>query len=164
MIWNAHPSKSFLQFIMIHRVKGFSIIDETEVDVLLKFPCFLYNPVKVGNLMSSSSSFSKPSLDTWNFLFHIMLKSSMQDFRHELTSMGDECGCPKVSTFFGTTFLRIGMRIDFFQSCGHCCILGSHTGISQVAQMVKNLPANEGGPSLIPGLGRSPQGVQGNPL
>ena len=56
--------------------------------------------------MSSSSSFSKPSLDTWNFLFHIMLKSSMQDFRHELTSMGDECGCPKVSIFFGTTFLE----------------------------------------------------------
>ena len=64
MVWYSHLSKSFLQFIMIHRVKGFSIIDETQVDALLKFPCFLYNPVKVGNLMSSYSSFSKPSLNT----------------------------------------------------------------------------------------------------
>ena len=93
-----------------------------------------------------------------------MLKSSMQDFKHELTSMGDECNCLKVSTFFGTTFLENRDEDDLFQSCGHCCILGSCTGVSQVAQMVKNLPANAGGPSLIPGLGRSPGGVQGNPL
>jgi len=106
MGWYSHLSKSFLQFIMIHRVKGFSIIDEIEVDVLLKFPCFLYNPAKVGNLMSSYSSFSKPSLDIWGFLVCIILKSSMQDFKHELTSMGDEGNCPKVSTFFGTTFLE----------------------------------------------------------
>ena len=106
MGWYSHLSKSFLQFIMIHRVKDFSIIDEIEVDVLLKFPCFLYNPAKVGNLMSSYSSFSKPSLDIWGFLVCIILKSSMQDFKHELTSMGDEGNCPKVSTFVGTTFLE----------------------------------------------------------
>ena len=59
---------------MIHPVKGFSIVDETETDVFLKFPCLLYNPANVGNLISSSSFFSKPSLDIWKFLFQMMLK------------------------------------------------------------------------------------------
>ena len=70
---------------MIHTVKGFSIVNETETNVFLKFPCFLYNPVKVGNFISSSFSFSKPSLDIWKFLVCIMLKPSMQDFKLDLT-------------------------------------------------------------------------------
>ena len=88
---------------MIHTVKGFSIVDETEVDVFLEFPCFLYDPANVGNLISGSPAFSKPSLDVWKFLVRIMLKPSKQDFKHDLTSMEDECNCPMVSTFFGTT-------------------------------------------------------------
>ena len=75
---------------MVHRVKGFRVVDETEIDTFMKCPCFLYNPVNVGNLISSSSSFSKPNLDIWKFLVYIMLKPSMQDFKHDLTSMGDE--------------------------------------------------------------------------
>ena len=71
----------------------------------LEFPSFLYDPANVGNFISGSSSFSKSTSDTWTFLVHIMLKPSMQDFKHDLTSMGDECNCPMVSTFFGTTFL-----------------------------------------------------------
>ena len=90
---------------MIHTVKGFGIVDETEIDLFLKFPSFLYDLVNGGNLISSSSSFSKPSLDIWKLLVHIMLKLSMQDFKHDLTSMGDECNCPMVSTFFSTTLL-----------------------------------------------------------
>ena len=73
---------------MIHTVKGFKVLDETEVDVSLQFPFFLYDPVDVGNLISGFSSFSKASLDTWKFLVHTMLKSSMQSFKHDLTSMG----------------------------------------------------------------------------
>ena len=84
MVWYSHLSKSFLQFAKINTVKGFSIVDETEIDVFLKFPCFLYNPVYVGNLISSPSSFSKPSLEIWNFLVHIMLKPSMKAFKHDL--------------------------------------------------------------------------------
>ena len=91
MVWYSCLSKSFSQFVMIHTVKGFSVVNETEIDVFLKFPCFLYNPENVGILISSSSSFSKPSLDIWKFLVHIMLKPSMQDFKHEHTSVGDEC-------------------------------------------------------------------------
>ena len=90
---------------MIHTVKGFSIVNETEIDVFLKFPSFLYNPANVGNLIPNSSAFSKPSLDIWMFLVRIMLKPSMQDFKNDLTSMGDECKSLTVSTLFGTTLL-----------------------------------------------------------
>ena len=68
----------------------------------MKFPCFLYNPANVGNLISGFSFFSKPSLAIWNFLVHILLKPSMQHFKHDLISMGDEYNCPLISTFFGT--------------------------------------------------------------
>ena len=105
MVWYSHFFKSFLQFVMIHIVKGFSVVDETEVDIFLKFPFFLYDPADVGNLISSSSFFSKPSLDIWKFLVRTMLKPSGQDFKYDLTSMGDECRCPMVSTFFSITLL-----------------------------------------------------------
>ena len=81
MVWYSHLSKSFPPFVMIHTVKGFSVVNETEIDVFLQFSCFLYNPVNVGSLNSSSSSFSKPSLDIWKFLVHIMQKPSMYDFK-----------------------------------------------------------------------------------
>ena len=90
---------------MIHTVKDFSVVNEIEVDVFLEFPCLLYDPANVGSLISGSSAFSKPSLDIWKFLIHIMLKSSMQDFKHDLTNMGDECNCLMVRTFFSTTLL-----------------------------------------------------------
>ena len=86
-------------------VKGFDIVNETEADVFLEFPSYLYDPVNVGNLISGSFSFSAPSLDIWKFLVHVMLKPSMQNFKHDLTSMGDECNCPMVSTFFSTPLL-----------------------------------------------------------
>ena len=91
--------------LLTHTVKGFSIVHETEVDVFLEFPSFLYDPANAGNFISGSSSFSKPSLDIWKFLVHIMLKPSMQDFKHVLTSVGDGCNCPMVSTFFSTALL-----------------------------------------------------------
>ena len=90
MVWYSHLFKNFPQFVMIHTVKGFSVVDETEVDVFLKFPCFLCDLAHVGNLMSGSSTFSKPSLDIWKFLVHIILRPSMQDFKHDLTSL---CCC-----------------------------------------------------------------------
>ena len=79
---------------MIHKVKGFSAVDETEVDVFLEFPCFLYDSENVGNLISGSSVFPKPSLNIWKFSVHVLLKSSLEDFEHNFTSMGDDCNCP----------------------------------------------------------------------
>ena len=72
---------------MNHKVKGFSIASETEVDVFLEFPCFLYDPTNVDNLISGSSAFSKPSLDILKFLVHVLLKPSLNDFEHYLASM-----------------------------------------------------------------------------
>ena len=158
---------------MIHTVKGFSVVDEAEKDVFLKFPCFLYKPVNDGILISRFSFFSKPSLDIWKFLVHIMLKPSMQDFKHGLTNMGSvqlslvtqSCLTLCHPVYYSTPgfpvhhqllelaqthvhqvgdaiqlaremseivqwlahslvqpFLGIGMRIDIFQSCGHCWV------------------------------------------
>ena len=78
---------------MIHAIKGFSIVNETEVDVFLEFLCFLYDLTNAGNLISGSSAFSKPSFNTWKLLVHVTLKPRMQNFKHDLTSMGDECNC-----------------------------------------------------------------------
>ena len=104
MVWYFHLFKSFPQFTMTHTVKSFSEVDKTEVDVFLVFPCFLSDPANVGNLISGSSVFSKPSSDIWTFLVHIMLKSSMQDCKPDI-SMGDECNCSMISIFFSTTLL-----------------------------------------------------------
>ena len=105
MVWYSHLLKSFPQFVMIHTVKGFSVLDETEVSVFLEFPCFLYDPANSGNLLSDSSAFTKPSLHICKFLVCIMLKPSRQDFKYDLTSLGDECNFPMVRTFFSTTLL-----------------------------------------------------------
>ena len=64
---------------MIHRVKGFSMVNEAEVDVSLKFSCFFYDPTDIGNLISGSSAFSKFSLNIWKFSVHILLKPDLKD-------------------------------------------------------------------------------------
>ena len=88
MVWDSHLFKNFPQFIVIHTVKGFNIVIEAEVDVFLEFPCFVYDPMDVGNLISGSFAFSKPSLYIWKFSIQVLLKSSLKDVEHNLTSMG----------------------------------------------------------------------------
>ena len=78
---------------MIHRVKGFSVVNEAEVDVFLELSCFLYDPMDVGNLISGSSAFSKISLNIWSFSVHVLLKPGLENFEHYFTSMCDECSC-----------------------------------------------------------------------
>ena len=68
-------------------VKGFSVVNEAEVDVFLEFSCFFCDPVDVGNLISGSSAFSKSSLNIWKFLVHVLLKLSLKDFEHYFASM-----------------------------------------------------------------------------
>ena len=85
MIWYSHLFKNFPQFVVIHTVKGFGT--DNEADVFLEFPCFLYDPMDAGNLISGSSAFSKPSLNIWNFSVHILLNSSLKDCVHNLASM-----------------------------------------------------------------------------
>ena len=72
---------------MIHTVKGFSIINEAEVDVFLEFFCFFNDPVGVGSLISGSSAFSKSILDIWKFSVQVLLKPSLKDFEHDRASI-----------------------------------------------------------------------------
>ena len=90
MVWYSHLLKIFPQFFYDSTVKSFRVVNETEVGAFWEFPCFLYDPMNVGNLISDSSSFSKLSLDIWPFLVHIILKPKMQDFKQDI-SMGEEC-------------------------------------------------------------------------
>ena len=93
MIWCSHIFKNFPQFIVIHTVKGLSVVNEAEVDAFLEFLCFLHDLTNVGNLISGSSAFSKLSLYIWEFSIHILLKSRLKDFEHNLTSMLNERNC-----------------------------------------------------------------------
>ena len=104
VVWYSHLFKNFPQFVVIHTVKGFSIINQAEVDVFLEFSCFLYDPTDVGNLISGSSAFSKFSLYVWKFPVHVLLPS-LKDFEHYFASMWKECNCAVVWTFFGIAFL-----------------------------------------------------------
>ena len=72
---------------MIHIIKGFSVVNEAEVDVILEFSCFFYDSVDVGNLISGSSAFSKTSLNIWKFMVHMSLKPGLENFEHYFTSM-----------------------------------------------------------------------------
>ena len=101
---------------MIHPVKGFSIVDETETDVFLKFPCLLYNPANVGNLISSSSFFSKPSLDIWKFLVQMMLKPACKILSMTLLAWEMSAIVWWLAHSLVQPFLGIGMRIDLFRS------------------------------------------------
>ena len=88
MRWFGIPiSLRIFQFVVIHTVKGFSIVHEAEVDVFLEFSCFFYDPMDVGNLISCSSAFSKTSLNIWRFTVHILLKPDLENFKHHFTSM-----------------------------------------------------------------------------
>ena len=82
VVWYSHLLKNFPQFVVIHTVKGFGIVNKAEVDVFLELSCFLDDPTDVGNLISGSSAFSKPSLNILKFSVHVLLKPSLKDFEH----------------------------------------------------------------------------------
>ena len=105
VVWYSHLSKIFPQFVVIHTVKCFRIVSEAEVKVFLEFSCFFYDPTDIANLISGSSAFSKSSLNIWNFLVHVLLKPSLENFEHCFASMWNKCNCEVVWTFFGTAFL-----------------------------------------------------------
>ena len=101
--WSGIPiSWRIFQFVVI---KGFSIINEAEVNIFLEFSCIFYDPVELGNFISGISDFSKFSLNIWKFSVHVLLKPSLENFEHYFASMWDECNCVIVWTFFGIGFL-----------------------------------------------------------
>ena len=87
MVWYFHLFKNCSQFVVIHIVKGFSVVNEAEVDIFLEFSCFFYDPKDVGNLISGSSAFFKSSFNIWKFSVHVRLKPSLENFEHYFASM-----------------------------------------------------------------------------
>ena len=87
MVWHSHHLKNLLQFVVIHTVKGFGIVNTAEIDVFLELSHFFHDPADVGNLISSSSAFSKTSLNIRKFTVHVLLKPGLENFEHDFTSM-----------------------------------------------------------------------------
>ena len=90
MIWYSHLFQNFPQFVVIHTVKSFGIVNKAETDVFLELSCFFDDSADVGNLISGSSAFSKTSLNIWKFTVHILLKPGLENFEHYFTSVQDE--------------------------------------------------------------------------
>ena len=87
MVWYSHLLKNFLQFVVIHTVESVGLANKAEVDGSLELSCFLDDSTDVGNLISGSSALSKSSLNIWKFMFHVLLKAGLEDFKHYFTSM-----------------------------------------------------------------------------
>ena len=87
MVWYSRLFKNFPQFVVIHTVKGFGIVNKAEIDVFLEFSCFFCDPTDIHNLISGFSAFSKSSLNIWRFSVHILLKPCLENFEHYFTSV-----------------------------------------------------------------------------
>ena len=87
MVWYSHLFQNFPQFVMIHTVKGFGIVNKAEIDVFLELSCFVNDSADVGNLISGSFAFSKSSLNIWKFMVHVLLKPGLENFEHYFTSL-----------------------------------------------------------------------------
>ena len=87
MVWYSHLFKNFPEFVMIHTVKGFDIVNKAEIDVFLEFSCLFNDPMDIGNLISGSSAFSKSNLNVWEFTVHVLLKPGLENFKHYFASM-----------------------------------------------------------------------------
>ena len=83
MVWYSHLFQNFPQFVVIHMVKGFGVVNKAEVDgFFLELSCFFYASEDVGNLISGCSAFSKSILNTWKFTVHVLLKPGLENFEH----------------------------------------------------------------------------------
>ena len=87
MIWYPHLLKNFPQFVVIHTVEDFGIVNKKIVDVFLELSCFFDNPTDVGSLTSGSFAFSKTSLNIWKFMVHVLLKPDLENFEHYFASV-----------------------------------------------------------------------------
>ena len=87
MVWYSHLLQNFPQFIVIHTIKGFGIVNKAEIDVFLELSCFFNDQKDVGNLVSGSSAFSKTSLNIWKFTVHVLLKPGLENFERYFTSV-----------------------------------------------------------------------------
>ena len=105
VVWYSHLFQNCPEFIVIHTVKGFGIVNKAETDVFLELSCFFNDSSDVGNLISGSSAFSKTSVNIWKFTVHVLLKPGLENFEQYITSVWDGYNCVVVWAFFGIAFL-----------------------------------------------------------
>ena len=107
VVWYSHLFQNFPQFVVIHTVKGFVVVNKAEVNFFLELSCFFDDPTDVGNLISGSSAFSKSSLNILSsqFTYCELLKPGLENFEHYFPGVWDECNCAVVWAFFGIAFL-----------------------------------------------------------
>ena len=96
MVCYSHLFQNFPQFIVIHTVKGFGLVNKAEIDVFLELSCFSDDSADVVNLISGSSAFSKTSLNIRKFTVHLLLNPGLENFEHYFASVWDECNCAVV--------------------------------------------------------------------
>ena len=118
-MWSGIPISFRIFHSLLSTQLRFGVVSKAEVAVFLESSFFFYDPTGVGNLTSSSSPFSKSSLNIWNFLVHVLLKPGLENFEHCFASIWDECDCGVVWTFFGIAFLWNWNENWPFPSCGH---------------------------------------------
>ena len=87
MVWYSHLFQNFPQFVVIHTVKGFGVVNKAEVDIFLELSCFFDDATDVGNLISGCTAFSKSSLNIWKFFVHLLWKPGLENFEHYFASV-----------------------------------------------------------------------------
>ena len=112
VVWYSYLLKNFPEFVVIHTIKGFDIVNKAEV-VSLELSYFFDHPADVGSLISVFSAFSKTSLNNWKFTVHVLLKPGLENFEHNFASMWHECNCAEVWTLWHFLFLRLGWKVTF---------------------------------------------------
>ena len=122
--WSGIPiSWRIFQFVVIHIVKSFSVVNEVEIDVFLELSSFFYDTTDVDNLISSSSAFSKSSFSIWKFLVHVLLKPGIESFEYFSASMWDEWNYAVVWTFFSIALIWDWIKTNFLQPCSYWWVL-----------------------------------------
>ena len=101
----SHLFKNFPEFVVVHTVNGFGIVNKAELDVFLELSCVFDDQMDVGNLISDSSAFSKSSSNIWKFTVHVLLKPGLKNSEHYFASMWEEWNCAVIWIFFGIAFL-----------------------------------------------------------
>ena len=119
MAWYSHLFKNFPQFVVIHTVKVFGIVNKQKL-IFLELSCFLDDPTDVGNLISGSFAFCKISLNIWKVMVYVLLKPGLENFEHYFLACEMSAIVWSFEHLLALLFFGIGMKTDLFQSCGHC--------------------------------------------
>ena len=113
VVWYSHLFQNFPQFMEIHTVKGFSIVNKAQIDVFLELSCFFHNSADVGNLISGSSAFSKTSLNIRKFSVHVLLKPGLKNFEHYFPSVWGVQLCGSLSILWHCLSLGLEWKLTF---------------------------------------------------